>query len=237
MYDIMIQLMGWAQALLLIAAAFYGVRNLHGLITAKHKKGVMQIKRTTFLFLTPGIIFLTIAFLINNAYGILGAATFPSFADIFFVLSYTLFTIGFAYFWFASAKLHKLNIKEPFFILGVSCAVFIWLYFLFRSSIIPNTAGNPFLMNALDYFYPIIVSLMFLFTLVIHPRLKAGIIRTPLWYISTAIFTYFIAYMIYTYSIWHSSIEFLPMLSTALFMISAGDFALGFYTGHKKYKK
>jgi FtsH-binding integral membrane protein len=101
--------------------------------------------------------------------------------------------------------------------------------------IIPKSAGLPLGVKALNYLYPVLVSLIFIFTLVVHPRMKARIIRTPLWYISSGVFTYFIGYMIYTYSLWNTTQPFVPAVYSAFLMISAAYFCLGFYAAKRKY--
>jgi hypothetical protein len=113
--------------------------------------------------------------------------------------------------------------------------VFIWLYYLFVLSINPGASGAGLGSRLLAYSPPILVSLMFLLTLVVHPRMKAKIIRTPLWYISSGIFTYFIAYMIREYYVWNATYTFIPVVYAALMLISSFYLCLGFFAAKRKF--
>jgi uncharacterized membrane protein len=195
----------------------------------------MLIKRKTFIWLTAGVTSLAVAFAIRNISSIFGYSRYPSLADVFFALAYCTMAVGFDYFWYKSAKLHKLHIKEPIFIFGVVCGVFIWLYYLFVTSIIPDSAHSSWPIQALNYYGPVMVSMIFILTLVIHPRMRAGVIRTPLWYISSGVFTYFLGSMMLYYYMWNRSYDFMPVFYSVLFLISSLYFLLGFYAAHKKY--
>jgi hypothetical protein len=65
--------------------------------------------------------------------------------------------------------------------------------------------------------------------------MQAKVIRTPLWYISNGIFTYFIAFMMYAYSLWNTAIPAMPVIYSVLFAISSAYFVLGFFAAKKKY--
>ena len=234
-YELSTTTIMWFHNLLLFLALFFAVNNLHNFMKIKIKKNIIRIKKIVFTWLTAGIAFMFIAFLLNNIYLAVGIYKSPSSIDLFFVLSYICLAAAFGYFWFATHKLHKLHIKEPVFIFGVICGVFIWLYYLFTNIIIPGSIFESATVQFLNYFYPIMISTIFILTLIIKPRLESGIIHTPLWYISNAIFMYFFAFMIYAYSLWNTHIIILPIIYAVLFFLSSGYFLLGFYTATQKY--
>jgi uncharacterized membrane protein len=217
--------------ILIIAAAlaFAALRHLH---FGRHKLTIMQVKRNMFCFLAPAMVALSVAHITADVSAAIGGRAYAS--DILFAIGYTLFAAGFAYLWMRSTELHKLHIKEPVFISGVLCGVFIWLYYLFVLSIIPSVAAQPFLTKLAAYFFPIIVALIFVMTLIVHPLMKAKLIRTPLWYVSSGVFAYFIGFMMYSYHLWNVN-EFLPLFSSALFLLSSLYFLLGFYAANRKY--
>jgi len=225
----------WIQVMFLLVSVFYAIIALAKLHHKKHKTPIMRLKRSVFAFLGFGIAALAVGYLVSNIYDIFGISVFPSPADLLFIMGYISMAVGFGYFWYESSKLHTLHIREPIFMTGVISGVFIWLYYLFVIFIIPKSAGLPLGVKTLNYLYPVLVSLIFIFTLVVHPRMKASIIRTPLWYISSGVFTYFIGYMIYTYSLWNVTQPFVPAVYSALYMLSAAYFCLGFYAAKRKY--
>jgi hypothetical protein len=234
-YEFSIALLSWLQIALLFVSVFFAFLTLRGIRKRKHKKKIMKIKKIVFAWLTAAVAFLAMALLFNNINSIYLRYRPPSAGDVFFILSYISFAIAFAYFWFKTHRTHKLHAKEPIFMFGVACGVFIWLYYLFQQVLICGSAGTSLAVKFLNYFNPIAVSIVFLLTLVIHPRLQAKVIRTPLWYISNGIFTYFIAFMLYVYSFWNITMTFIPVLYAALFFMSSGYFLLGFVAAKKKY--
>jgi uncharacterized membrane protein len=228
--------MGLIQVVVLALAVYFAGISLKSLFHKRHEKSeIMLVKRHTFVWLTTGITALAVAFAFNNISHTLGYYAYPSLADVFFALAYCSLAVGFNYFWYRSAKLHKLHAKEPVFIFGVVCGIFIWLYYLFRTSIIPASTGDGWARQVLNYYGPIMASVMFILTLVIHPRLKAGVIRTPLWYISSGVFVFFISAMMMYYERWNATYSFMPTVYSALFLVSSLYFLLGFYAAKKKY--
>ena len=225
----------WLQDLLLFIALFFAAWTLVHLTHFKKKKEVIRIKKVVFAWLTAGLAFIAVAFLLNNIYSYFMIHRQVSSIDLFFSLGYICFALAFGYFWYSSAKLHTMHIREPVFIIGVASGIVIWLFYLFRIVILPGSRGAHPLILTLNSFYPIIVSIIFLLTLIIHPKMKAGMIRTPLWYISSGVFMYFFAFMIYSYSVWNAEADILPVIYSVLFLLSAGYFLLGFYSAHRKY--
>jgi hypothetical protein len=222
--------------LMLFVSLFFAIRALKNLYSIRSGKRIVHIKKVVFSWLTAATAFLAIAFLINSIQALFYIYTEYSFADIFFVLSYVSFTMGFGYFAYRAGELHKLHIKEPIFIIGVACAIFIWLYYLFRMVIIPASLLDPPLMKFLNGFYHISVSVILILTLAVHPRMKSGIIRTPLWYITNGIFAYFLAFMFYSYASWTTAPMFLHAVYPVLFFLSACYLCLGFYAASRKYR-
>jgi len=217
-----ITIINWIQVVFLFIASYFGAVTLVWFYSKKHRKDIMRIKRTVLTLIAAGTIALAIGFTIQN---IMGYAKITA-ADFFFVIGYALLALGFNHLWYMTAKMHKMHVKDPVFIFGVVCGVFIWLYYLFVLSIIPQSITQALPIRALSFYYPIIVSLIFMFTLVVHPRLKAGVIHTPLWYISNGVFMHFIGFMMYTYSLWNITEAPLHEISSVLLMISAFYFAL-----------
>ncbi len=228
-------IMGTAEIIFLILATVYAAMALKNVHHKKHKHPIMIIKQKVFILLMISIVLLLFGMTIQHINEILGIHTIPTIADIFLVPSFILMTLGFTYFWKEISKLHKLHPKDSVFVIGVASGVFIWLYYLFRLSIIPSSASMSILEKLLHYFYPIIISIMFLMTLRIQPTFKAGIIRTPLWYISHGVFTHFIGYMMYVYYFWNNGYTWFPVTYTAIFLVSAIYFTIGFYSAKKKY--
>lgn len=222
--------------LMLFVALFFAVRTLKNLYSIRSRKLILHIKKVVFSWLTAATAFLAIAFLINSIYTLFYIYAEYSFADIFFTLSYVSFAMGFGYFAHRVRELHKLHIKEPIFIISVACALFIWLYYLFRTIIIPASLLDPPLMKFLNYFYHIAVSVILILTLAVHPRMRSDIIRTPLWYITNGIFVYFLAFMFYSYASWTTAPMFLHAVYPVLFFLSACYLCLGFYAASRKYR-
>jgi glucan phosphoethanolaminetransferase (alkaline phosphatase superfamily) len=112
--------------------------------------------------------------------------------------------------------------------------VLIWIYYLFRSTIIahPVLAANQ---GIIFFLHPLAVALIFLLTLIIHPAHKAKVIRTPLWYVSSGVFLYFLGYMIMAYSFIKPVAKLIPLLYTTLLFLSSAYFALGLFAASKKF--
>jgi hypothetical protein len=200
----------------------------------KTDKDMLEIKRFVFAALTIAVAFLAIGFIIENFYGLLDPGFKPA-SVIMFSISYLLGIIAFSYFWYRSAKFHKLRVIDSLFFSGVFAAILLWIYYLFRASII-NSAGSLSLLGKIVYLvHPFAVSLIFLLTLIIHPAHKANVIRTPLWYLSSGVFAYFLGYMVMIYAFIRSAPRLIAILYTVLFLLSAMYFALGFFAASKKF--
>jgi uncharacterized membrane protein len=232
-YAVSSMLIGWLNILLLVTASYLSIVVVKRLFSKTHSKEIMRVKRVVFALLSLAVLLLALANIMNVVGRFLAVAWWLD--NVLFVCSYLCFVAAFGYFWYSTAKMHQLHIKEPIFMLGVVCGVFIWLYYLFVLSIIPGASGADFGSRILVYSPPVLVSLMFVLTLVVHPRMKANIIRTPLWYISSGVFMYFIAYMIREYYVWNSTYEFIPVTYVVLMLLSSFYFALGFFAAKKKF--
>jgi hypothetical protein len=214
--------------LALSAALYLALHAKSHLASNRHLGRIVAIKETTFLMLAFGIGLLALGS-ITDIYSALTGSN-PYALDFFYFTAYLSLAVGFTYFWMASTRMHKLHIKEPIFMLGVTCGVIIWLVYLYREFIIPMSFPGMMMV----YIYPVMVAYIFLSTLIIHPRMKGNVIRTPLWYISSGIFCHFIAFNMKTYSLWDPNMV-LPYIYPALFLVSALYFMLGFYAAKKKY--
>ena len=255
MLDTILFILEWLRNILLGIAVYFGVCSTKELFKlnadtkkgkdgAKEKdskkekagKGILDIKRFVFAALTLTVAFLALGFIIENFYGLLDPG-FKALSVILFSISYLLGIIAFSYFWHHSAKFHKLQVIDSLFFSGVFAAILLWIYYLFRASII-NSAGSLSLLGKIVYLiHPFAVSLIFLLTLIIHPAHKANVIRTPLWYLSSGVFAYFLGYMVMIYAFIRSAPRLIAILYTMLFLLSAMYFALGFYAASKKFGK
>ena len=233
--DIIIQTMKVLTNLLIFIALFYSMQATRHLFIKKFKEEIMYIKKQVFMLFTVGLGFLTIAFSVDNIYQFSKIESMYLISNFFFSISYILFIAAFAYFWYKSKRLHKLPRKELVFFFTVTCAVFIWLSYLFIGLIMPKIYGLPIINKFFAFFNPIAVSIIFLLTLVVNPRLKAGIIRTPLWYISCGIFVYFIGYMFLTYAYWYPRYKWIPAIYSVLFLFSLLYFLLGSFAAKRKF--
>jgi hypothetical protein len=177
-----------------------------------------------------------IAFIIENTGGVIDKNFTPA-GTIFFSLAYILLLIAFAYFWHDSSRFHRLHISEPIFFLGVFAGVMLWLYYMMRITVQANAAGLSLLNKIILFIHPLVVTIIFLLTLIIHPAHKAKVIRTPLWYISSGVFLYFIGYNIMAYSFVRPAAKLIPLLYTILLFLSAVYFTLGFFVASRKFGK
>jgi len=225
----------WLRNILLGIALFFGIQTIKKLFKTDSKNEIIGMKRIVFTLITIALAFLTLGFIIENTQGVMSISrhsTIPSI--ILFFLSYLLLIFAFAYFWHDSSRFHKLHFSEPIFFLGVTAGVLIWIYYLFRSTIIahPVLAANQ---GIIFFLHPLAVALIFLLTLIIHPAHKAKVIRTPLWYVSSGVFLYFLGYMIMAYSFIKPVAKLIPLLYTTLLFLSSAYFALGLFAASKKF--
>ncbi len=233
--ELFTQITKWLDTILLFVALFFSITATKHLFTKNYREEIMHIKKIVFLLFTTGLGFLGIAFTIDDIYQFLGKPVFSLPANIFFSISYVFFILAFAYFWSKSERFHNLPQKELLFFLSVIFIVSIWLYYLFVGLIIPKIPNLPLLNKLFVFFNPLAVSSIFIFTLVVHPRLKAGVIRTPLWYLSCGIFVYFIGYMFLIYSYWYPKHRFIPIIYSVLFLFSLLYFLLGSFAAKRKF--
>jgi hypothetical protein len=204
---------------------------------ADFKDKIIGMKRVVFTLITIALEFLAFGFIVENIHGVINVTTsLTTLSIIFFSSSYLLLIFTFAYFWYDSSRFHKLHFSEPIFFLGVTVGVLIWIFYLFKSTITahPVLAANQ---GIIFFLHPLAVALIFLLTLIIHPAHQAKVIRTPLWYISSGIFMYFLGYMIMAYSFIRPVAKLIPLLYTILSFLSSAYFALGMFSASRKFGK
>ncbi len=235
-YELFTLVLQFIHIVLLVTATILSMFTVRTFYRARHTTAIMLVKKKVFTLMSVALVAMLAAFLVNYLYRFPGGTRVISAYDFFITISYILFIAALAYFWYGATKLHKLHVKEPIFMFGVACAVFIFNYYLYVTALIPASSGKSSIMATMMLTYPVLVSLMFLLTLIIHPVHRAGIIRTPLWYISTAVFTYFIGSMMYEYFMWVIAREILPAFFSAFFVLSASTFCIGMKAALKKYK-
>jgi len=224
----------WLRNILLIIALFYAIKTIKALFKADSKNDIIGMKRVVFTLIAAGIAFLLLAFIIENFSGVINKS-FTLAGIVFFSLAYILLLIAFAYFWHDSSRFHRLHISEPIFFLGVFAGVMLWLYYMMRITVQANAAGLSLLNKIIFFIHPLAVAIIFLLTLIIHPAHKAKVIRTPLWYISSGVFLYFIGYNIMAYSFVRPAAKLIPLLYTMLLFLSAVYFTLGFFVASRKF--
>ncbi|MBW2964283.1 hypothetical protein KY363_02385 [Candidatus Woesearchaeota archaeon] len=235
-YALFTTVMEWLHVGFLIVASVLSMFLVRRFWRDKHKNQLMIAKRRVFTLLAPAIISMLAAFTAKYIYALPGCSGWMTAYDFFITISYLLFIAALGYFWYEVKKLHKLHIKEPIFMFGVICGIFLFNYYMYVIALLPATAGKTPVMEFLILLYPVMVSLMFILTLIIHPVLKAGIIRTPMWYISSAVFTYFIGFEMYYYHMYANPSVFLPPFYSAAFVISAFTLCIGLEAALKKYQ-
>ncbi|NQU79680.1 hypothetical protein HQ545_07985 [Candidatus Woesearchaeota archaeon] len=233
-YDLLIMGLQWINIVVLFIAAGFSITAVGALI--RHKTRIMQVKHVVFELMCAGVWLLAIGLLLLRIKQSFLSNIFPSIADMFLIFGYVCLVFALGYFWYHAGKMHKLHKRDMVFIFGTTCGVLLWLYFLFVVSIIPAVQGLPLLHRSLHYIYPVLTSLMFLFSLAIHPRMKAKLIRTPLWYLSSGVFAYFIGTMMIEYSRWNAVYGFMPVLYSSVFLIGSFYFLLGFVSAKRKYE-
>jgi uncharacterized membrane-anchored protein len=238
-----INIINWALVILrdlfFCAALFFSFKVSNKLLHQHHKTSIMRIKSVVFLFLNAALLFLTAGFILNDILTIFFKANLaPNIVMIaVLIVSNIFFIIAFSYFWHHSSKLHKLEQKEWAFFLCVIAAVMIWLKYITSTAIIPLFHLFSTLEKTVWLLSPFTSSLVFLLTLVIHPRYKAGIIRSPLWYISSGAFAYFIGFMMMLNSQLKTGSEPSQIVYTVILLLSAFYFCIGFYAANKKYSR
>jgi hypothetical protein len=226
----------WLRNLLLIIALLYGIKTIKALFKADSKDEILGMKKIVFTLIAEGIAFLLLGFVIENSHGTIDK-NFTLAGVVLFSTAYALLLIAFIYFWHDSSRFHLLHISEPIFFLGVSAGVMLWLYYMIRITVEANAAGLSLLNKIILFIHPLAVAIIFLLTLIINPAHKAKVIRTPLWYISSGVFLYFIGYNIMFYSFVRPVAKLIPLLYTILLFLSAAYFTLGFFVASRKFGK
>jgi len=235
--NFVVQLLGWLTGFSLFIAFLFSVLATRNLFIHKFREEIIRTKRLVFLFLTCALGFLTIAVSVSGLFNFFGLDVFPSVADLFFLFAYSFFLVAFAFLWFKIKRLHKLHKKDVLFCFNVGFAILIWLYYLSTNVIAQSVSGLSVLGKFLIFFYPLVVSSIFFLTLIIHPLLRAGIISTPLWYVSSGVFLYFIGFMISFYYYWHPTIDVIPVIYSVLFFLSSLYFILGAFAARRTFSK
>ena len=230
--EIVTQALEGIRSALLIIALFLGFKAAKALAQDESTDRIHLIKKNVFVWLMWGILFLVIANLGKNISLTLGTEFI--WWDLFLIIHYFFFLFAFAYFWKSSGQLHHLSSRERLFLMGVICLVLVGVVYLLTYIILPHPPENVF-ERILNWFYPVITSLLFIFTYAVRSRVRAKLIDRSLWYISNGVFFYFLGYLLYVYvHLGESEWSFLPIVYTGLFLLSAGYYLLGFLVAKKK---
>jgi len=229
------QIMEVLRLVLIFISLIFAALATRSLVQSESTNLFHQIKRKVFVLLMWGIFFLVIGLI--GKYITLQQNKAYWFWEIFFVLYYLFFIIAFVYFWKASGKVHQMNFREKILFFGLICLVTVIKGWFFTTLILPANFKQTSLIQITSAAYPLIVSLLFLSTYVVHSRVRVKIIDRSLWYIASGIFVYFVAYLIYTYAYYsQSTFAYLPIIYNALFLISSSYYLLGFLVAKRKVR-
>ncbi|MBN1792237.1 hypothetical protein JW826_00960 [Candidatus Woesearchaeota archaeon] len=222
--------------LFLVLAFLFAVGAAKALFKNKTlKKEILRFKKPLFAMFAAAMFFFALGFLLFDPNEQTGSGTLITISTTLFSVSYALLIASLSYFWHHISRLHKAKAYEPLFFIGTAAGVFIWLHYLFEAVLIPRADLFPFYKKVLLMIHPLAVALIFLLTLTIHPARKANLIKAPLQYISSAIFLYFVGYMVLVYSIGKGASMDLSLLHATLFLLSSVFFFIGFYIAEKTY--
>jgi hypothetical protein len=235
-FSLITQVMEVLRLVILSISLIIAVLATRSLVQSESNDFFHQIKRKVFVWLMWGIFFLVIGSIGKYITDLQGKTVWIW--EVFFLLYYLFFLISFIYFWKISGKVHQMNAKEKVLFLGVICLVVVILGWFFTTLILPANFKQSNLIQIAPAAYPLIISLLFLSTYVVHSRVRVKIIDRSLGYIASGIFVYFVGYLIYTYNYFsQSQWEFFPLIYVSLFLISSFYYLLGFLVAKNKAKK
>jgi hypothetical protein len=232
--EIIISILDVLNLILLFIGVYAALRATKDIVDFGHPHHETNvIKKKIFPLLCWGMIFLLggnlaqsgTQFLENNLLLILGT--------ILIWLSYVLFIIGLGYFWYATKEIHHISTKERWFFAGVVGLVVIWNSYLFVKIIFPVLSMITTMGKIILIINPILITMMFILTFAVHPRIKAGVVDSSLGYISGGVFVYFLGFMLIQYTLITENI-IIVMISGILIIISSAYYWLGFVVARKK---
>jgi len=227
----------WLRNIVLCIGLFFAASCVERLFIGDFKSSIIHIKRPLFAWITLAFSFLALGFFTGEPLEFLHKGFLPRVSAVFFAASYIMFIIAFSFFWHHSSKMHRLHHKELFFFSAAISAVLIWLLFLFKTTLVPRLMIFPEFTRINLFLHPLAVSLMFLLTLRIHPTVKAKVMRTPILYVSSGVFLYFLGFMVLIHANFNQHLKFIPVLYSVLFFLSAVYFLIGFVVADKKYRQ
>ncbi len=217
-----------------VYAALRATKEIAGFGHPHHETNM--IKKRIFPLLCWGMIFLLGGNLLQSAVKFWENNLLLMMGTLFIWLSYVLFIIGFGYFWYATKEMHHISTKERWFFAGVVGLVVIWNTYLFIEIIIPALSAVTTLGKMILVTNPILISMMFILTFAVHPRIKAGVVDSSLGYLSSGVFLYFLSFMLAQYALGTENI-IIRFASTLLILISSAYLWLGFVVTRKKMLK
>ena len=193
-----------------------------------------KIKKKVFPLLCWGMIFLFGGNWIRNMTRMFwGSDLLVMFSFIGIWISYALFIAAFGYFWYATKEMHHISTRERWFFAGMVGLVIIWNAYLFQA-IIPTLSLTTTFGKIALIINPTLISVMFILTFAVHPRIKAGVVDSSLGYISSGVFVYFVGFIL----IQHTSETVIPVIVLGiLILISSAYYWLGFVVARKKVLK
>ncbi|MFH0870259.1 MAG: hypothetical protein V1866_04350 [archaeon] len=234
--DAIVLAINWLRNIVLCIGLFFAAACVERLFMGGFKSSILHIKKPLFAWVTLAFSFLALGFFTGEPLSFLHKGFLSMVSTVFFTAAYLMFIIAFSFFWHHSSKLQRLHHKELFFFSAAISAVLIWLLFLFKTTLVPRLMIFPMFTRISLFLHPLAVSLMFLLTLRIHPAVKAKVMRTPILYISSGAFLYFLGFMVLIHANFNQHLRFIPVLYSALFFLSAIYFLIGFVVADKKYR-
>lgn len=234
MATVIFQILDALNLVLLFIGVYTALRATKEIVSFGHPHHETNvIKKRIFPLLCWGIILLLSGNIFHNLRHTWGSSILSFLSTIFLWLSYILFIIGLGYFWYATKEMHHISTKERWFFAGMVGLVVMWNTHLLVKIIIPVLSAVTTLGKIVLVINPILISIMFILTFAVHPRIKAGVVDSSLGYISSGVFVYFLGFMLSQFSLGKETMIIL-ISSGILMLISSAYYWLGFVVARKK---
>ncbi|MBU0461964.1 MAG: hypothetical protein KJ574_05240 [Nanoarchaeota archaeon] len=190
----------------------------------------LDYKRPLFIMLATGTMLYVIAEILSTVFNfVLKITTTPSVADIFHIGGALALVSGFLYFWISTKAWSKFTLKDwGLLLLGIALSAGYMVY-LFFGIVIPEGMYYSFMLNFLNFFYPITSALAFILSYVLHIHYREGLIRRAYLYLADGIFFIFMGDMFFSYVSWMGTYGISGVLSDTFHMIGYMLLAISLY--------
>lgn len=237
MATLTIQILEVLNLVLLFAAVYAALKATKEIVSFGHPHHETDtIKKKIFPLLCWGIVLLFGGNLFKSVTLFWENNFFSSISTIFSWLSFLLFSFALGYFWYATKQMHHISTKERWFFAGMVGLIIIWNIYLLIQIIIPIISTATTFNKIVLIFNPILISVMFVLTFAVHPRIKAGVVDSSLGYISSGVFVYFMGFMLSQFELGKETM-IISIASGILMLISSAYYWLGFVVARKKVLK